>query len=141
MAFEWPVRVYIEDTDFGGIVYYVNYLKFMERARTELLRSAGWSQQTLAQQNLIFVVGEVQTQYLSPAKLDDELVIRTVVKKPQGARVKFSQAVVKAGSDRVLCQAEIEVVAVTSAMRPKRWPKELINSITEAHPEAWLKQE
>ena len=49
MAFQWPVRVYIEDTDFGGIVYYVNYLKFMERARTELLRSAGWSQQELVQ--------------------------------------------------------------------------------------------
>ena len=95
MAFQWPVRVYIEDTDFGGIVYYVNYLKFMERARTELLRSAGWSQQELAQQNLIFVVGSVDAQYLAPAKLDDSLVVRTTVKKPQGARVKFLQAVVK----------------------------------------------
>ncbi len=137
MAFQWPVIVYIEDTDFGGIVYYVNYLKFMERARTELLRSAGWSQQELAQQNLIFVVGSVDAQYLAPAKLDDSLVVRTTVKKPQGARVKFLQAVVKEGSDRVLCQAEIEVISVTGAMRPKRWPKELITSITQAHPEAW----
>ena len=137
MAFKWPVRVYIEDTDFGGIVYYVNYLKFMERARTELLRCAGWSQQELAANHLIFVVGSVEAQYLAPAKLDDQLIVHTTIKKPQGARIKFLQAVVKEGSDRVLCQAEIEVIAVTPAMRPKRWPKELITTIDQTHPEVW----
>ena len=137
MAFKWPVRVYIEDTDFGGIVYYVNYLKFMERARTELLRSAGWSQHELAANHLIFVVGSVEAQYLAPAKLDDQLIVHTTIKKPQGARIKFLQAVVKEGSDRVLCQAEIEVIAVTPAMRPKRWPKELITTIDQTHPEVW----
>ena len=137
MAFKWPVRVYIEDTDFGGIVYYVNYLKFMERARTELLRSAGWSQHELAANHLIFVVGSVEAQYLAPAKLDDHLIVHTTIKKPQGARIKFMQAVVKEGSDRVLCQAEIEVIAVTPAMRPKRWPKELITTIDQTHPEVW----
>ena len=137
MAFKWPVRVYIEDTDFGGIVYYVNYLKFMERARTELLRSAGWSQHELAANHLIFVVGSVEAQYLAPAKVDDQLIVHTTIKKPQGARIKFLQAVVKEGSDRVLCQAEIEVSAVTPAMRPKRWPKELITTIDQTHPEVW----
>lgn len=76
MNFEWPVRVYYEDTDSGGVVYYANYLKFMERARTEFLRQLGFEQdQLISQDNIIFAVRSVQLDYLSPARFNDQLII------------------------------------------------------------------
>ena len=72
-VFNWPVRVYYEDTDAGGIVYYVNYLKFMERARTEYLRSLGFDQQALMDDGILFVVRDTAIDYLKPARLDDKL--------------------------------------------------------------------
>lgn len=87
MAFQWPIRVYIEDTDLGGIVYYVNYLKFMERARTELLRHCGYSQQQLTREDVLFVVTEVEGRYLKPALLDDELLISVAIERASGVRV------------------------------------------------------
>ena len=73
--FSLDLRVYIEDTDAGGIVYYVNYLKFMERARTEFMRSLGFGKMYIFNHDLMFVVREVKVQYLRPATLDDELVV------------------------------------------------------------------
>src|SRR3989337_756580 len=92
--FSWPVRVYYEDTDGGGVVYYANYLKFMERARTEWLRSMGHAQSELADANgYVFAVVEVKVNYRRPARLDDELQI-TCVPVPEGrASMRFQQTV------------------------------------------------
>src|SRR5690606_31315718 len=79
-SFSWPVRVYWEDTDGGGIVYYANYLRFLERARTEWLRSLGFSQQRLATEaGIIFTVVNLSVEYRRPARLDDELEVRSEV--------------------------------------------------------------
>lgn len=142
MAFEWPLRVYIEDTDFGGLVYYANHLKFMERARTECLRAAGWSQAELIDSGLIFVVGRVEVQYLAPARLDQELCVQTRIKEHKGARVRFAQSVDDAQSGQRLSVGEIEVICVDSAsLRPRRWPMDLIDTMQVKVPQAWSEQE
>lgn len=92
--FSLPVRVYYEDTDAGGVVYYANYLKFCERARTEWLRALGVSQQTLLdEQGLAFVVRSVQADYLASARLDDALVVLTRVATLRRASIAFEQQV------------------------------------------------
>jgi acyl-CoA thioester hydrolase len=91
-AFFYPVRVYYEDTDTGGVVYYANYLKFFERARTEWLRALGVSQQTLAiEKNIMFVVSTTQVQYLRPARLDDLLSIESRIEKMGHVSLEFLQ--------------------------------------------------
>ena len=142
MAFEWPLRVYIEDTDFGGLVYYANHLKYMERARTECLRAAGWSQAELVKAGLIFVVGRVDMRYLAPARLDQELCIQTRIKEHKGARVRFSQSVDDARSGQHLSIGEIEVICVdATSLRPRRWPMDLIDTMRVKVPQAWSEQE
>jgi acyl-CoA thioester hydrolase, YbgC/YbaW family len=91
MAFEIPVRVYIEDTDAGGIVFYANYLKFFERARTDFLRACGITQSETMQSGQIFVVRRVAVDYQRPARLDDVLQISCAVKHCSRARVIFEQ--------------------------------------------------
>jgi acyl-CoA thioester hydrolase len=91
-GFTWPVRVYYEDTDTGGVVFYANYLKFFERARTEWLRAAGISQQALAESHrVMFVVKSTAVDYHAPAKLDDELKLSVVVERLGRASVHFVQ--------------------------------------------------
>lgn len=91
-VFLWPVRVYYEDTDTGGVVFYANYLKFFERARTEWLRAAGISQQALAASHrVMFVVKSTAVDYHAPAKLDDELKLSVVVERLGCASVHFVQ--------------------------------------------------
>ena len=116
-AFELKARVYFEDTDAGGIVYYVNYLKFMERARTELLRSLGFDQSALQRENTLFVVHSVSARYHAPAQLDDELVISTGVLELKRASIRFAQQVRRADG-RLLCEGEV-LVACVSADRYK----------------------
>ena len=90
--FTWTIRVYYEDTDTGGIVFYANYLKFFERARTEWLRAAGVGQQALAEnQQVMFVVRSTALDYHAPARLDDELIVSVVVERRGGASVQFFQ--------------------------------------------------
>jgi len=87
-VFLWPIRIYYEDTDSGGVVYYANYLKFMERARTEWLRAEGFEQdELLAKENVIFAVRSVQVDYLLPAKFNEEVVVSTKVLKKGKARL------------------------------------------------------
>lgn len=130
MPFQWPIRVYIEDTDLGGIVYYVNYLKFMERARTELLRHHGYHQQHLAQDGLLFVVTHVEGRYLKPAKLDDELLVSVTIEKTSGVRVTFSQNITRASDSVLLCCAKVDVACVSgSSMRPRRWPAGMLERL------------
>ncbi|GAA0686816.1 tol-pal system-associated acyl-CoA thioesterase [Marinobacterium maritimum] len=130
MPFQWPIRVYIEDTDLGGIVYYVNYLKFMERARTELLRHFGYSQQQLTREDVLFVVTHVDGRYLQPAQLDDELLVSVVVERASGARVNFLQKITRASDSVLLCQAKVAVACVSaSRLKPRRWPAEMLEQL------------
>jgi|SRR5690625_1217102 len=117
-AHKLPIRVYYEDTDAGGIVYYANYLKYFERARTEWLRALGVSQADLAQKHKqIFVVKKSEIEYLAPARHDDLLIIQSHIKHLGGASLTFVQQAVM--NDTVLCQCETVIVCVHSeTMRP-----------------------
>ncbi|MFT3735591.1 MAG: tol-pal system-associated acyl-CoA thioesterase [Rhodocyclaceae bacterium] len=100
-VFDWPVRVYYEDTDAGGVVYHANYLKFCERARTEFLRQRGLDQGELkAREGLVFVVARVEADYLRGAELDDALVVQSRVQTLGQARVIFDQTILR-GEERV----------------------------------------
>ena len=126
--FSWRTRVYWEDTDGGGVVYYANYLKFMERARTEWLRSLGHSQQEIAEQyGFVFAVAEAHVLYRKPARLDDDLRI-SCVPVPEGrASIRFRQTIhrVQAGSaDTLLTEGEVRVVCVDAkSFRPRALPE------------------
>ena len=120
--FAWRARVYWEDTDGGGVVYYANYLKFMERARTEWLRTLGHSQAELAEQfGFVFAVVEVKVNYRRPARLDDELTV-TCLPVPEGrASIRFKQ-VVRKGED-TLADGEVRVACVDAkTFRPRPLP-------------------
>jgi len=121
-AFTWRTRVYWEDTDGGGVVYYANYLKFMERARTEWLRSMGHSQSELASQyGYVFAVAEVKVNYRKPARLDDELLI-TCVPVPEGrVSIRFEQTISRGAV--VLIEGEVRVACVDQkTFRPRALP-------------------
>lgn len=124
LYFEMPLRVYIEDTDAGGIVFYVNYLKYMERARTELMRSLGYGKAAIFADDMMFVVHSLDMQYLAPARLDDELVVSAKVLKVGKAAVDFEQTV-RCG-DQTLCTGGIKVACVRrSDQRPVGMPAQL----------------
>jgi tol-pal system-associated acyl-CoA thioesterase len=117
--FSLPIRVYIEDTDAGGIVYYVNYLKFLERARTEFMRSLGVHRAALTDDGRIFVVSQLSVSYLLPAKLDDEIVATAIVHQVGGATIDFTQTVRR--TDQLLLKAEVQVACVDQVSgRPRR---------------------
>jgi acyl-CoA thioester hydrolase len=102
--FDWNIRVYYEDTDTGGVVFYANYLKFFERARTEWLRSFGFQQQHLAETTgAIFVVKNTNVDYLSPARLDDELRLTVVVEKFEMPPCNFPGGLAPAVGGRQCC--------------------------------------
>lgn len=123
MTHRFPIRVYYEDTDLGQIVYYANYLKFIERGRSEWLRAAGVDQQRLLEDShLAFVVRRVEADYLSPARFDDQLEVVTTLEQASGPRVTVSQAVERDG--KVLFQARVTVICVDlRTMRPHRLPE------------------
>lgn len=100
--FDWPVRVYYEDTDAGGIVYYANYLKFMERARTEWLRSLGIEQTDLLEQGVGFVVKSVQMDNNSPARFNDLLCISSQIVELKRASIQFRQIITRQNNQRLL---------------------------------------
>lgn len=129
----FPLRVYYEDTDAGGIVYYANYLRFLERARTELLREHGFHQSAIARdEQIIFVVGEVAARYVSPARLDDELVVATHVTHLGGASLQLQQNVLKRvdNSLHLLLKGNVTLVAVTLAGKTKRIDDSLRTALT-----------
>ena len=129
--FQWPVRVYIEDTDAGGIVYYVNYLKFMERARTEYMRSLGFDKLFIFNQQLMFVVHSVSAKYINPARLDDELAATVRLLKVGAASLLMEQLIVRDGE--LLCKGEVEVVCVDkNTTKPRRIPGEILSLLKSA---------
>jgi acyl-CoA thioester hydrolase len=132
-TFEWPVRVYYEDTDAGGVVYYANYLKYFERCRTEWLRVLGVDQSALArEQGLQFVVARIEAEYLQPARLDDELVIHARALQVGHCSILFEQFAQRA--DQVLARAQVTVACVDAQRRrPARLP-EALQSIQPSPP-------
>ena len=131
-GFLWPVRVYYEDTDSGGVVYYANYLRFMERARTEWLRSLGFEQDVLAREaGVIFAVRSAQLEYLLPARFNDLLEVETRIADLGRASLTFAQTVTRAGASGVLCSGRIKVACVSAdALRPRPIPPVLLAEIT-----------
>ncbi|MCX2979328.1 tol-pal system-associated acyl-CoA thioesterase [Halieaceae bacterium IMCC14734] len=129
--FSWPLRVYIEDTDAGGIVYYVNYLKYMERARTEFMREQGFGKDYVFNLNLMFVVRDVQINYQLPARLDDELQATARVIEVGAANIVFEQAVLRGAES--LAQAQVNIVSVRrDNTRPTRVPAAIRSALSTA---------
>ena len=122
--FSLPIRVYIEDTDAGGIVYHVNYLKYLERARTELMRTFGLERAAVSDAGWNFVVSEVSLSYKEPARLDDQLRATAVISAVGGATVNFHQTVRR--DDSVLVAGDIQIACVDRGTgRPTRLDAEL----------------
>jgi acyl-CoA thioester hydrolase len=128
-AFRWPARVYWEDTDGGGIVYYANYLRFLERARTEWLRARGYSQSELVHSSgIVFAVVSLAVEYRSPARLDDELEVTCEPHTANRASLRFRQQIYRrAGAPgappELLLEATVRVACVDArTLRPQRLP-------------------
>jgi acyl-CoA thioester hydrolase len=132
--FTWPVRVYWEDTDAGGIVFYANYLKFFERSRTEWLRAKGISQHALRESTGgMFVVGDAQVRYIKSAKLDDELMVTTSLLDGGRASMTIHQQawLVTVSEKTLLCEATIRAGWVNaSTLRPDRIPQPILHALT-----------
>jgi acyl-CoA thioester hydrolase len=128
-AFRFPIRIYWEDTDAGGVVFYANYLKFFERARTEWLRAAGVQQQALRDETgAMFVVAEVQTSYLAPARLDDEIAVTVVVTELGAASMVLEQQAWRGST--LLATGRIRIGCVDGvSMRPRRIPAQVVTAI------------
>ncbi|MGE0583115.1 MAG: tol-pal system-associated acyl-CoA thioesterase [Steroidobacteraceae bacterium] len=129
MSLAWPVRVYVEDTDFGGVVYYANYLRWCERARTEWLRSKGYSQAQLARDpGVLFSVVSVQVDYRRPARLDDELTVTCEPRADGRASVRFAQRVLR--GEELLVEADVRVACLAAnTLRPTRLPDFVIAEV------------
>ncbi|WP_210529302.1 tol-pal system-associated acyl-CoA thioesterase [Rubellimicrobium arenae] len=124
MVHVFPVRVYYEDTDLAGVVYYANYLRFIERARTEWARNAGIDQGRMrAEEGIVFAVRRVEADYLMPARFDDILEVRTQVTAAAGARLVLSQQIWRQAD--CLFQSAVTLVAMDASGRPRRIPAQL----------------
>jgi len=131
-TFIWPTRVYYEDTDAGGVVYYANYLKFMERARTEWLRSRGFEQDDLIRDaGIIFAVRSVQVDYLRPARFNDALTVTAEVMHNGGASITFQQEVRR--GDEVLCSGKVKIASLDAkTLRPKPVPTAMLVALEQS---------
>ena len=131
MSFSLPLRVYWEDTDAGGIVFYANYLKFMERARTEWLRSLGIAQRRLREETGgIFVVSETRLKYHRPARLDDELLVTADLQSLGSASLIIAQRVTMQPEAALLCEGTIRIGWVDAAtLRPARIPRQVSGTL------------
>ena len=128
MDHSFSVRVYYEDTDMGGIVYYANYLKFIERARSDWVRSMGIDQNVMRKDTgVVFVVRRVEADFLLPAKFDDELLVNTAVKSVTGSRLVLTQDVVRDAA--LLFRAEVTVVCIAESGAPTRLPANIRRQI------------
>ena len=135
-VFLWPIRIYYEDTDAGGVVYHTNYIKFMERARTEWLRNLGFEQdELLVKEGVIFAVRSVQADFMLPAKFNDELIVSSRVIKKGKASITIEQEVIRKNQDKnkkdeLLCKGIVKVVTLDgNNFKPKVMPEILFNQI------------
>ena len=132
--FRFPLRVYWEDTDAGGVVFYANYLKFFERARTEWLRSLGFSQEQLRLSlNVMFVVSELSVSYLKPARLDDLLEVDVTLEAARAASLVLSQQAWRTTQPEpeLLGRSQIRIACVNAqTLQPRRIPQDLLHCLT-----------
>ena len=113
--FLWPVRVYYEDTDRGGVVYHTNYLKFMERTRTEMLRTSGFEQDRLIEkENVIFVVRSLKVDYLKPSRFNDLLQVSAKISHMGHASLTFAQTITRTSDDILLCTADVKIACLSA---------------------------
>jgi 4-hydroxybenzoyl-CoA thioesterase len=132
MSIRVSARIYLEDTDAGGIVYHASYLRFMERARTEALRAAGMEQSNTFQSDLSFVLHSMNVRFHTPAHLDDEVVTSCVLSGVKGASLTFEQKVTNAVTQTDHCSAEVVVACIKlSSKRPCRVPPALSGKLVE----------
>jgi acyl-CoA thioester hydrolase len=131
-AFHWPVRVYYEDTDAGGVVYHARYLHFMERARTEWLRAIGFEQDRLRNEHaVLFAVRRMDIQFVSPARFDEELLVRTQLAGNGRASIDFEQQVLRAGDQSPCCRAIVNVACIDAeCFRPARIPSAILTALS-----------
>lgn len=124
-----PVRVYYEDTDFTGVVYHANYVRYFERGRSDFLRLAGIGHAELLEIDppLAFVVAEMDLKFMKPARIDDALVVRTTYDAVKGVRLLISQTIERAGE--VLCRAEVTAVCIHLDGRPRRPTQALVEAV------------
>lgn len=131
-AHRFPIRIYYEDTDAAGIVYYANYLKFIERARTEMMRLHGVEHEKTRQSGgTAFIVRRCEIEYHAPARLDDELVVETRIKELGGATILLAQDVLRDGA--MLVSASVLVACIGAQGRPVRLPAELRSSLSSSN--------
>nr|WP_276524698.1 tol-pal system-associated acyl-CoA thioesterase [Pantoea eucrina] len=124
--FRWPVRVYYEDTDAGGVVYHASYLAFYERARTEMLRQRHFNQHVLLEEQVAFVVRRMTVEFIAAARLDDLLEIQTEVTSMTRATMTFTQRIVNA-EGRVLNEADVLIACINPhLMKPIALPKSIV---------------
>lgn len=129
LSFAWPVRVYWEDTDAGGVVYHAQYLAFMERARSEWLRSRGLHQDRMrAELDLVFVVRAMEVDFRAPARLDDQLSVSVALLECRGASMVLAQRVERDGA--LLAAAKVKIAALrASSFRPVPIPDALLDEL------------
>lgn len=124
----YPINVFYEDTDFSGLVYHANYLKYFERGRSSFLKLIGVSHSDLwKDRQIAFTIRKFEIEYKSPAKIDDQLLIKTTYNKMTGARLFITQECLK--SDTVISQAECEAACISAHGRPSRLPSDIKNII------------
>ncbi|MBN8726586.1 MAG: tol-pal system-associated acyl-CoA thioesterase [Xanthomonadales bacterium] len=129
--FQWPIRIYWEDTDAGGVVYHANYLRFLERARSEWLRAAGFGQERLrVEDGVVFVVHHMDISFNAPARLDDELVATVAAEPPRSASFHVRQELLRAGAVKPLIAARVRIACLDAArFRPRPIPDHLLQGI------------
>jgi len=130
MTHIFPLRVYYEDTDLAGIVYHANYLKFIERARSEMVRAAGVSQTAMKDEGgIVFAVRRMEVEFLAPAKFEDDLQVRTRLGRLTGARFDMEQDVWR--GDTLLFSASVQVVCLDAKGRATRIPADIRQKLTQ----------
>jgi len=126
----WPIRIYYEDTDHGGVVYHANYLRYMERARTEFLRSAGIELDAVQQQwGVLFAVTKLTIDYRTPAHFNDLLQVISTVDQPRGARLHYHQRIVLQQDGRLISEASVALACIDNSGKPRRIPTALNTSL------------
>ena len=131
---DWMCRVYFEDTDAGGVVYYANYLKFYERGRTEFLRTLGYEQDQLLQQNIVFVVRNICVDFKQAARFNEQLRINTRVATIKRASLVFEQSIYRVSDDQeeLINQAEVVIVCVDSdRFIPTAIPQDIVRALKQ----------
>lgn len=129
-AFFWPIRVYYEETDAGGVVYHSNYLHFMERARTEWLRQLGFGQaQLYRERGLLFAVTKMEIQFLAPARLDDTLTVSVSLQACKQASMVLQQTIHHDQKQQQLIQASVRIAVLNQTFKPTRLPDDLLHAL------------